>query len=82
MTIVGSHEVQNLLPQLLARVAQGEEVLITQDGKPVAKLVPSLAPEQRDVRQVIEDFKAYSRRQGRTLGDLTFQDMIDEGRRH
>jgi prevent-host-death family protein len=82
MTTVGSHEAQQQLPQLLARVAQGEEVLITEGGKPVAKLVPSAAPEQRDVAQVIEQFKAYSRRQGRTLGDLTLQEMIDEGRRY
>jgi len=82
MTTVGAHEAQTLLPQLLARVAQGEEVLITEDGKPVAKLVPSVVPEQRDVAQVIEEFKAYSRQQGRTLGGLTFQEMIDEGRRH
>jgi prevent-host-death family protein len=82
MTTVGAHEAQTLLPQLLARVAQGEEVLITEGGKPVAKLVPSAAPDQHDVAQVIEEFKAYSRQQGRTLGDLTFQEMIDEGRRY
>jgi len=81
MTTVGPFEAQNLLPQLLARVAQGEEILITEGGKPVAKLIPSPAPEQPDVRKVIEEFKAYSSRQARTLGDLTFREMIDEGRR-
>jgi hypothetical protein len=29
----------------------------------------------------MEEFKAYSRRQGRMFGDLTFQALIDEGRR-
>ncbi len=82
MTTVGSFEAQNLLPQLLARVAKGEEILITEGGKPVAKLVPSRAPEQSDVRKVIEEFKAYSSRQGRTLGDLTIRGLIDEGRRY
>jgi prevent-host-death family protein len=82
MTTVGSFEAQNLLPQLLARVAQGEEILITEGGKPVAKLVPSGSPERPDVKKVIEEFKAYSRRQARTRGDLTFREMIDEGRRY
>ncbi len=82
MTTIGSFEAQNLLPQLLARVAQGEEILITEGGKPVAKLVPSRSPQQPDVRKVIEEFKAYSSRQARTLGDLGFREMIDEGRRY
>jgi prevent-host-death family protein len=82
MTTVGSFEAQNLLPQLLARVARGEEFLITEGGKPVAKLVPSRAAEHPDVKRVIEEFKAYSSRQARSLGDLTFREMIDEGRRY
>ncbi len=82
MTTVGSFEAQNLLPQLLARVAQGEEILITEGGKPVAKLVPSRSPQQADVRNVIAELKAYSARQARTLGDLGFREMIDEGRRY
>jgi prevent-host-death family protein len=81
MTTVGSLEAQNLLPQLLARVARGEEIVITEGGKPVAKLVPSRPPEQPDIDKVIEEFRAYSLRQGRTRGDLTFREMIDEGRR-
>jgi len=82
MTIIASLEAQNILPQLLRRVAQGEEIVITEGGKPVAKLVPSGAAEWPDVRQVIEEFKAYSRRQARTLGDIAFRDLIEEGRRY
>jgi prevent-host-death family protein len=82
MTTIGSFEAQHLLPQLLARVAQGEEILITEGGKPVAKLVPSSDSERPDIKKLIEDFKAYNSRQARTLGDLTFRGMIDEGRRY
>jgi prevent-host-death family protein len=82
MTTVGSFEAQGLLPQLLARVAKGEEVLITEGGRSVAMLVPARATEQPDVKKVIEEFKAYSARQARSLGDLTSREMIDEGRRY
>lgn len=82
MTTIASLEAQHTLPQLLRRVAQGEEIIITEDGKPVAKLVPSGTVDLPDVHQVIEAFKAYSRRQGRTLGDLTPRDLIEEGRRY
>jgi len=38
MTIVTTSEAQSRLPSLLASVAQGEEVLITDGGLPVARL--------------------------------------------
>ena len=80
-TSVGSYEVKTRLPQLLERVARGEKITITEHGVPVAVLVPPPASATRDVRQVIEDFITYSRRRGRTRGDLTIREMIEEGRR-
>jgi prevent-host-death family protein len=82
MTTVGTYEAKTHLPALLARVAHGERILITRHGKPAAMLVPAAAEEKKDVKQVIEAFKAYSKRQGRTLDKLTIREMIDEGRRY
>jgi prevent-host-death family protein len=81
METVGSFEAKTHLPQLLERVARGEEITITKHGKPVARLVPAgpLKPKP-DVRKVIEELKAFSK--GNTLGKgLTIREMIDEGRR-
>ena len=44
MESVGSFEAKTHLPQLLERVAKGEEFTITKHGKPVAKLVPADRP--------------------------------------
>jgi antitoxin (DNA-binding transcriptional repressor) of toxin-antitoxin stability system len=44
MTIVTTSEAQAMLPRLLARVAQGEEVLITAGGLPVARLTQPTVP--------------------------------------
>jgi len=82
MTTVGTYEAKTHLPELLARVAHGERILITRHGKPAAMLVPAAAEEKKDVQQVIEEFKAYSKRQGRTLGKQTIREMIEEGRRY
>ncbi|HBI42930.1 MAG TPA: type II toxin-antitoxin system prevent-host-death family antitoxin [Planctomycetales bacterium] len=82
MTTIASWEAQNSLHLLLRRVAQGEEIVITEEGKPVAKLAPYGPAERNDVPQIIEEFKSYSRRQGRTLGGLTAQELIEEGRRY
>lgn len=82
MTTVGTYEAKTHLPELLTRVAHGERILITRHGKPAAMLVPAPAEEKKDVKQIIEEFKAYSNRQGRTLGKLTIREMVEEGRRY
>jgi prevent-host-death family protein len=40
MTEIGFLEAKSKLAELLDRVEQGEQVVITRDGKPVATLVP------------------------------------------
>ena len=80
MESVGSFEAKTHLPQLLERVAGGEEFLITKHGKPVARLVPADAKPRPDVRQVIAELKAFSR--GNTLGEgITIRELIEDGRR-
>jgi len=81
MKSVGSFEAKTHLPQLLQRVAQGEEFLITKHGKPVARLVPAVTDRPKpDVRQVIAELKAFSK--GNTLGEgVTIRDLIEDGRR-
>ncbi|MEO6830489.1 MAG: type II toxin-antitoxin system prevent-host-death family antitoxin [Acidobacteriaceae bacterium] len=49
MHIVGAFEAKNTLGTLLDAVEQGEEIIITRHGKPVAKLVPNT--EEIDRRQ-------------------------------
>jgi len=41
MSEVGASEAKNNLGALLDRVEQGEEIVITRHGKPVARLVPN-----------------------------------------
>ncbi len=69
------------LPQLLERVAQGEEFTITRHGKPVARLVPAVAATPKPgVRQVIEELKVFSK--CNSLGDDTMiRELIEDGRR-
>lgn len=42
MSEVGAFEAKNTLSALLDRVAQGEEIVITRHGKPVARLIPNV----------------------------------------
>jgi len=47
MTEVGVHEAKTHLSRLLQRVATGEEIVITRDGTPVARLMPVEARGRR-----------------------------------
>ena len=48
MKSVGADEAKTHLPQLLDRVARGEEIQITRNGRAVARLVPEPAEEATD----------------------------------
>jgi prevent-host-death family protein len=48
MMEIGAFEAKNTFGTLLDRVAQGEEIIITRHGKPVARLVPNTGGIDRD----------------------------------
>ncbi len=80
MESVGAYEAKTHLPQLLDRVARGEEIQITRNGRPVARLVPEPAEQTTDISSVIAEIREF--RKGRKLGDeITIRELIDEGRR-
>ena len=81
MESIGAYEAKTHLPQLLDRVAKGEEFTITKHGKPVARLTAAEPDSHKaNVRQVIAEMRAF--RKGNTLGEgITIRDLIEEGRR-
>ena len=79
MDTVGAYEAKTHLPSLLKRVEQGEQILITRHGVPVAVLGPPPAQTKPDVAEVIRAIREF--RKGRTLGGMSIREMIEEGRR-
>jgi prevent-host-death family protein len=80
MDTVGAYEAKTHLPRLLDRVARGEEIRITRNGRPVARLVPETTEEAPDIKAVIAEIREF--RKGRRLGDdLTIRQLVEEGRR-
>jgi prevent-host-death family protein len=83
MKSVGSYEAKTHLPRLLTQVEKGETITITKRGKPVAILSPVQRHSQRDIRKVIEEFRAYSREHARARGPVSrreLREMTQEGR--
>lgn len=78
MTQVGAYEAKTRLPQLLERVARGEEIIITKHGVPVATLTPIPGSRQQNPEAAIAAIKTF--RQEHRLGGLSIRRIIDEGR--
>jgi prevent-host-death family protein len=77
MAEIGAFEAKTHLSHFLDRVQCGETITITRYGKPVARLIPYRAREER--RRAIAELKQLRARQ--RLGGLTARELIDEGRR-
>ncbi len=78
MPEVGAYEAKTHLSELLERVSEGERIVITKHGTPVAVLAPIFGRGARPVREVISDLREF--RRGNTLGDGSLREMIEEGR--
>ncbi len=78
MPQVGAYEAKTRLSQLLKQVAQGEEIIITKHGIPVAALIPVAGPNRQDPQVTIDAIKAF--RKGRHLTGLSIRELVEEGR--
>ena len=84
MARVTAFEAKTRFGELLARVAKGEEVVITRHDKPVARLVPEGAARSDDVRRSVDGLRELQRQiRRRSKAKLTNRDVraaIDHGR--
>jgi prevent-host-death family protein len=79
MRTIGAFEAKNRLSELLDAAENGEEVMITKHGRPVAKLVPVDEFDRAKVREAIESLMEF--RKKHSLGGVRIKDLINEGRR-
>jgi len=79
MITVGAFEAKTHLSNLLEQVMNGEEVLITKHGKPVARLIPEAIANKSKIDDAIVRLKAI--RKGVRLDGLSWKELRDEGRR-
>ena len=78
MPEVGAYEAKTHLSELLERVSNGERIVITKHGTPVAVLAPIAGRGARPVLEVISDLREF--RRGNTLEEDSLREMIEEGR--
>lgn len=86
MATVTAFEAKTHFGELLARVARGEEIVITKYEKPVARLIPEGRQDLDDIRQAVEASKRLQRKMAGRPGfrPITYREIKsakEEGRR-
>lgn len=76
---IGAFDAKTHLAELLDRVEQGEELVITRRGRAVARLVPPEGAAQSRATAAVSQLRAL--RRGVTLGGLDWRELRDTGRR-
>ena len=79
MQKVGVYEARSRLSELLEKVKTGQEIVITNHGEPVARLVPIRSRDREEMRTLVEE----TRRLKRTyrIGRVSLRKIVEEGRR-
>ncbi len=78
MATIGAFEAKTHLSALLDRAANGEEIVITRHGKPVARLVSAETPDRKRAVEAAARLKEL--RKTTTLG-MSWKELRDFGRR-
>jgi prevent-host-death family protein len=79
MKSVGAYEAKTRFAELLREVENGETIIVTRHGLPVARLSP-MEKEADDAAAAIEELHRYRREHRPTLGGITIRELIEEGR--
>ncbi len=90
MPEIGAYEAKTHLPQLLKRIQQGEQFVITKHGQPVAKLIPALPIDYEAIQHTITNIRSFRetlRKRGMTIqqllqSDETLRDLTHQEHRH
>ena len=79
MIKVGIFEAKTHLSVLLEKVSQGQEVLITKRGEPIARLVPAQRSDRTQIAATVDALLEF--RKGMKLDGLDWKALRDTGRR-
>lgn len=79
MATFGLFEAKTHLSELVQRAENGEEIVLTRHGTPVARLVPAQPGGKPDAAAWVERIRQL--RQGTRLQGVTIHELIHSGRR-
>ena len=81
MEVVGAFEAKTHLSALLTRVENGETFVITKHGKPIARLIPDKAENEKlTVKDAISGLLEFKKSHPMNVSEL--KSLVEEGRKY
>ncbi len=80
MRQIGAFEAKNRLSELLNLVENGEEVVITKHGRPVARLVAAEPVNRSTTQTAVQTIKKL--RRGHALSPAQLRELVTAGRKY
>lgn len=81
MDTIGAYDAKTHLSKLLERVKEGESIIITRHGVPVAVLQPFSPEKKVDIKSIISDLREFRENINVKSAGPSIRQMIEEGRR-
>ena len=81
MEIVGAYEAKTHLPKLLKKVTEGNSIVITKHGLPVAVLSPFESKKNTNIKLTIAEIKKHRELIANKSVNVSISEMIKEGRK-
>jgi prevent-host-death family protein len=79
LVTVGAYEAKTHFSELLKKAEEGETVVVTRHGVPVAHIVP-IGKKTDDAKGAMEELHRFRRERRPTLGGISLRELIEEGR--
>jgi len=78
---IGTFEAKTHFSQLIEKVENGADFVITKRGKPVAKIIPIEQEKEMTQMEVLEQFRELRKLYRGEPGSFNIREAIEEGRR-
>lgn len=79
MRSIGSYELKTHLAQVLSAVENGQSVLVTRHGKPIARISPPELSDREGLKEAVKSLMKFPRTP--LPRGVTIQSLVREGRR-
>ncbi len=80
-TTIGAYEAKTKFSELIARAEKGESFLVTKNGRPVARITPTVAFDREKARKAVEAIRALREMQGPPVSAEEAQRNYEEMKR-
>ena len=77
---IGAFEAKTHFSQIIEKVGQGEDFIVTKRGKPVAKIIPFKQEAKMTFKEAVEQLKEFRKTYRGKPGSFNIREAIEEGR--